>query len=481
MNLASILQGHATAKPDKTAVECHGQRLDYAELWQWIESCAGHLHSQGITPGDRIGLALKEHPSHLILHYAIARLGAVILPLDHRWSVPEKIAVASAFQAKRIIVEEHEGSLGQHQSLALNDAWFRRDAKPPPMPDNRDLPLLISLSSGTTGKPKGALLTHEHMYQRFVSQWKTMGFNSQDRFIGLTPLYFGAGRSFAMAFLAAGATVILDPPPHKPQQLITAINHSEATATFLVPTQLRGLLPLYENTLLLPTLKKLLISGAALYPHEAVAIREKINPHLIAYYASSEGGGISVLDTDEFPDYAHTVGRPAYKTEVQIVDDNHAQMKPGETGRLRYRGPGVAARFIDSDGKPEPVDKEGWFYPGDLACILDSGHVVLRGRDKDVINRGGVNIYPAEIEAILIQIASIREVAVLGEPSKKYGETVVACIVCDEPVAEAILDQHCKNNLAPYKVPSRYLLTDNLPKKPSGKLDKERLLALLSQ
>jgi len=481
MNLTSILQGYATAQPDKTAVEFHAERLSYAELWQRIESYAGHLHNQDITSGDRVGLALKEHVPHLILHYAIARLGAVILPVDHRWTTTEKIAVASAFQAKLIIVEENEESLGQHQSLTLSDECFSGDTEPPPVPDTKDLPLLISLSSGTTGKPKGALVTHEQMYQRFVSQWKTIGFNSRDRFVGLTPLYFGAGRSFGMAFLAAGATVILDPPPHEPQQLIAAINNSDATATFLVPTQLRGLVPLYENKLLLPSLKKLLISGAALYPDEAMEIQEKINPNLIGYYASSEGGGISVLNTDEFPDYAHTVGRPTYKTEIQIVDENNEQIRLGETGRLRYRGPGVASRFIDSDGKPEPADKEGWFYPGDLACILDSGHVALRGRDKDVINRGGVKIYPAEIEATLIKIKSIKEVAVLGQPSKKYGETAVAFIVCNEPVSEEILDKHCKNNLAPYKVPSRYLLTDTLPKKTSGKLDKEKLLKLLFQ
>ncbi len=480
MNLSALLQAHASARPAKTALEFHAERLDYAELWCQIEACAGHLHNHGVASGDRIGLALREHPSHLILHYALARLGAVILPIDHRWTTTEKIAVAAAFQAKLVIVEE-EAPLGNHQTLRLDTAWFTAAHAPPSMPETAALPLLISLSSGTTGKPKGALVTHEQMYQRFVSQWKTIGFDAQDRFIGLTPLYFGAGRSFGMAFLAAGATVILDPPPHKPEQLIAAINAAKATATFLVPTQLRGLLPLYKNTLLLPSLKKLLISGAALYAEEAAEIQKKISPNLIGYYASSEGGGISVLHTDEFSDYAHTVGRPTYKTEIQIVDENNAPVKPGETGRLRYRGPGVASHFIDSNGKPEPAAAAGWFYPGDLACMLDSGHIALRGRDKDVINRGGVNIYPAEIEAALMQVPSVREVAVLGEPSKKYGEMVAAFIVCNEPVEEAMLEQHCRDKLAAYKIPSRYLFTDALPKKPSGKLDKAALVTLLRQ
>ena len=148
------------------------------------------------------------------------------------------------------------------------------------------------------------------MYQRFTSQWVTIGFNSRDRFLGLTPLFFGAGRSFGMAFLAAGATVILDPPPHEPDELVAAVNASRATVTFMVPTQLRELLPLHKDALLLPRLEKLLVSGAALHPPEAEEIRRKVNPGLIGYYASSEGGGISVLNTDEFNDYAHTAGRP---------------------------------------------------------------------------------------------------------------------------------------------------------------------------
>ena len=476
MNLASILQCHADSHGDKTAIEYHNERISYLELWRRVQGCAAYLHERGIRPGDRVGLALKEHPSHLVLHYALARLGAVILPVDQRWTPGEKARNASAFNAKLFILEENAEIPDGHETLTLDRNW--QDTNPdrlPPPPDHPDLTLLISLSSGTTGKPKGALVTHEQMYQRFVSQWVTIGFNSRDRFVGLTPLFFGAGRSFGMAFLAAGATVILDPPPHEPRELVAAINASRANVTFLVPTQLRGLLPLHKDELLLPGLEKLLVSGAALYPAEAMEIRRKVNPGLIGYYASSEGGGISVLNTDEFDDYAHTAGRATFRTEVQIVDERDAQVATGETGRLRYRGPGVAGRFIDSDGGEEAVNREGWFYPGDLAAKLDSGHIILRGRDKDVINRGGVNVYPVEIESVLTQLPAVREAAVLGEPSKKFGETVTAFIASDEAITAEVLNEYCKKQLAPYKIPSRYVVADELPKTSSGKPDKAAL------
>lgn len=481
MNLASILRCHAGSHGDKTAIEFRNEQISYRELWQRLQGYAAFLHERGIRQGDRVGLALKEHPGHLVLHYALARLGAVLLPVDQRWTATEMAGAATAFQAKLLILEEDADAPAGIETLAINkDLQETSSGHLPPMPDDPDLVLLISLSSGTTGRPKGALVTHEQMYQRFISQWVTIGFNSGDRFLGLTPMFFGAGRAFAMSFLAAGATVIIDPPPHEPERLVAAVNGSGATVTFMVPTQLRGLLPLYKDGLLLPRLEKLLVSGAALYPQEAGEIREKVNSGLTGYYASSEGGGVSVLNTDEFDDYAHTAGRATFRTEVQIVDSADKPVKPGETGRLRYRGPGVAGHFIGADGTGHATNREGWFYPGDLAEKTDSGHIILRGRDKDVINRGGVNIYPAEIEAVLAQLPAVREAAVVGEPSEKFGESVTAFIAASEAVSNNALDELCRKHLAPYKIPSRYVVTDELPKTSSGKLDKIALLKQLA-
>ena len=482
MNLSSILCCYAESHGDKTAIEYRNERISYLELQQRMEDYAAGLAARGVRPGDRVGLALKEHPPHLILHYALARLGAVILPIDPRWTAPEQARAATAFAARLLILEDDAPAPDGADILRLTEGWPQGDAvQLPNMPDDAELPLLISLSSGTTGRPKGALVTHEQMYQRFVSQWVTLGFGAADRFLGLTPLFFGAGRSFAMSFLAAGGTVILDPPPHKPQALVATINASAATVTFLVPTQLRDLVDLHESGPLLPDLKKLLISGAALYPDEAREMLRKVSAGLVGYYASSEGGGIAALTTAEFAQYAHTAGRPTFRTEVEIVDAGGARLASGETGRLRYRGPGVARRFIDERGAETPADPQGWFYPGDLAARLDSGHIVLRGRDKDVINRGGVNVYPAEIEAALMQLEAVRETAVVGAPSARHGEIVAAFIAADEPIDQNVLDQHCRAQLAPYKAPARYLFLERLPRKSSGKPDKAALLALLDE
>ncbi|MGI9229151.1 MAG: class I adenylate-forming enzyme family protein [Gammaproteobacteria bacterium] len=481
MNICSLLQGHATDQADKIALRQGQTSIEYGELWRRVEACAACLYQAGVRPGHRVALSLADHQLHLILHYALPRIGAVILPIDHRWSSREKSAALHAFSAHCIVVDKPDETLNAFTQLSAGPDWYAEDSSDlPDIQTVSDEMLLISLSSGTTGRPKGALISHQQMYQRFVSQWETLGFNPEDRFIAATPLFFGAGRSFAMSFLAIGAELVLFPPPYEPEALVETINNSRANCIFLVPTLLRRLLPLAGDGKLLPGIDKLVVSGAALYPEEAVAVREKISSGLLGYYASSEGGGISVLQTAEFAEYGHTAGRATFRTEIQIVDADGNEVAVGETGRLRYRGPGVATVFIDSDGQESGGDDDGWFAPGDLACKLESGHIVLRGRDKEVIIRGGVNIYPAEIEAVLMQHDAVVEAAVLGEPSATLGEDIAAFVVTGTTVSDAEMTRHCQQNMAPYKLPRRFVFSDTLPKKTSGKIDKQALQAQLN-
>ena len=312
-----------------------------------------------------------------------------------------------------------------------------------------------------------------------MSQWAAIGLDSRDCFVLLTPLFFGAGRSFGMCLLAAGGTVRIAPPPLKPGQIVEVLRAAEVTATFLPPTLLRRLLPLAGDNKapLLANLSYLLVSGEPLYASEAMECRQKICENLVGYYASSEGGGISVLKSADFAEHAATVGTPTFRTEVEIVDaENHA-VTDGTAGRLRYRGPGVATRFLDGGGTEKEAGSDGWFYPGDLAEKLPSGHIALRGRDRDVIIRGGVNVYPGEIEAALQQHDAVSECAVIGHDDEGRGQLVVACVVASAD--DSVLESYCRERLAPYKIPSRFVRFDALPKAGSGKIDKKALAALV--
>jgi acyl-coenzyme A synthetase/AMP-(fatty) acid ligase len=235
----------------------------------------------------------------------------------------------------------------------------------------------------------------------------------------------------------------------------------------LFELHLQGQVPLLGN------IDYLVVSGEPLYADEAHEVLEKICPNLYSYYASSEGGGISVLRAEDFAEHAPTVGKPTYKTEVEIVDADDRDVGTGVVGRLRYRGPGVATRHLDADGVESDAGIDGWFYPGDLGERLESGHIALRGRDKDVIIRGGVNIYPAEIEAALLAHPDVAEAAVIGRDDSARGQVVIAFVATTLAV-EALID-YCKSNLAPYKVPQEFRVLDELPKRSSGKVDKTAL------
>ena len=463
MNLASIIREHAHSRGDKVAIHFRDEQITYAEAWGRIEAIAAILAARGVLRGDRVGLSMSEHPDHLLAHFAVGRLGAVIVPMDHRWTDTEKSSAANAFDVGVVLTDDDSFDI-----MPL--------IEPPPI-DDKDCDLLISLSSGTTGKPKGALVTHRNLYERFVSQWHAIGYGEIDCFAVLTPFYFGAGRSFGMSLLAAGGSVLIAPPPMKPPQIIDALQQEYVTATFLPPTLMRRLFELHESGSgpLFPNIQYLISSGEPLFADEAHEVIEKLCPNLYSYYASSEGGGISVLAAEDFDKYAATVGKPTYKTDVEIVDDTEADVGIGVVGRLRYRGPGVATRYLDGDGNEQEASVGGWFYPGDLAERLESGHIALRGRDKDVIIRGGVNVYPAEIESVLLTNPGITEVAVVGIDDDDRGQ-VVSAFFSGDADPDGLTDW-CTERLAPYKVPQEFIALAELPKRSSGKIDKQALLS----
>ena len=485
MNLASLIRSHARNRPDAIAVVQGDEQIDYAALWCRIEMAAHRLLELGVEPGDRVGLCLGDHITHLALHYAVAAVGAVILPIDHRWTAAEKQQVASAFNARLVLREADEAKVEGAQNEAVGCDWGGSDSGAVPiaaLDSQADSTLMVSLSSGTTGQPKGALVTHGQMYERFVNQWVTLGLGSSDRFVSVTPLYFGAARSFCMGFLAAGATVILDPPPHKPAELAAAIAGSGANITFLVPTLMHRLLPLAsEAELMFPDLDLLIFGGSIVHGEEALEMQARLTPHLASYYATSEGGGISVLHSLDIAQHGDTVGRPAFRVEVDVVDAHNKAVPQGETGRLRYRGPGVATAFLDEEGNLDANSGDGWFYPGDLASIDADGYVSLRGREKEMIIRGGVNVYPAELETALRTHPGITEAAVVGWPSPAMGEDVAAFVVGEPDIRSDDLLEYCRTRLAPYKVPKEIFVVDEMPKTNFGKIKKADLIAMLPQ
>ena len=479
MNLAEALAHHAKARPTHAALIQGERAMNYGELNAAVDAYAAALAAQGARAGDLVGLALRDTIEHVILFYALARLGLVILPMDWRWSAEEKTRIAGHFAARFVFVEP-EGAFPGAQCIAFDEAWRLTAAQAPApalFPRGGDLPLLVSLSSGTTGLPKGPRLTHHQFFRRFMTHWINLGLNASDRYLSATPLYFGGGRTFAMSVLFSGGTVVLFPPPYEPAALAREAALREATSLFLVPTLLRRLLELTpQEAAPLQKLRLLLSSGSALHGEERRAIRSQLCPQFFEYYASTEGGGVSLLTPRDQETHGDSVGRPVFGVEVEIVDDAHGPLPAGDVGRLRYRGPAVATGFFGETEQDPETFRDGWFYPGDLASVDAAGYVYLKGRRKDMIIRGGVNIYPTDIEFTLGQHPAVVEAAAVGAPDREFGEQVIAFVTTRQAVPTEDLLAWCRARLAAYKTPKFIFAVPDLPRNSSGKVLKLQLI-----
>lgn len=475
MSLADALDIHARARPTHPALVDGELRLTHAEFAARVRRMAAWLLGVGL-PGDQpVGVCLRDTAQHVVALYALARAGIPILPLDARWTAEEQRNVATHFGASLILVEPEMPALPGLR-CAVPEEGPDAVASGLRFPSDPDAPFVLSLSSGTTGRPKGPLITHAHFLARFRTHWINLGLNGRDRFVSATPLYFGGGRTFAMSVLYSGGTVILRPPPCTPEELVACVAAHRATSLFLVPTQFRRLLALDDVALApLRGLNLLLSSGAPLSEDERFAIRDRLCPNFFEYYASTEGGGVSLLAPGDLEAHGGSVGRPVFGVEVGVVDQSGEALPAGQTGLLRYRGPGCATGYHRDPDASSEAFRDGWFYPGDLAWVDAEGFVTLRGRQKDMIIRGGINIYPADIEAALNAHPDVAESAAVGIPSAEFGEDIVAFVCLARTASAEALLAFARERLPRPKWPLRVIVVEEMPRNSAGKILKQAL------
>ena len=464
MNLSLSLEHHARVRPAAPAIIAGTHTLTHREFRDAVVAMAAGLVEDGVLAGHRVGVALPDSIEHLVMMFALARIGAVMVPLDHRWTAVEHNRVTLHFKVRRVFDSSRPPPTASVASTASTIA------------PGGAAPLLLSLSSGTTGRPKGPVVTHDQFLARFRTHWIHLGFNSRSRYVAATPLYFGGGRTFAMSVLFAGGAVVLAPPPLSAQEIAAEIERVGATSAFMVPTQLRQLLDaptaLRER---LSSLKLLISSGAPLTRTERAAIKQHLCAGFYEYYASTEGGGISLLAPNDQDQHGDSVGRAIYGVSVEVVDAQHRVLPLGEVGRLRYRGSGCVTAFDNDPDASLSSFHDGWFYPGDLASVDTQGFITLAGRGDDVIIRGGVNIYPAEIEAALREHPDVADVAVCGIAHRTRGEDIAAVCVLRAPLTGEVLKQWAADRLAPYKRPGVWVVVNELPRNAGGKVNRMAL------
>ncbi|RYG73049.1 long-chain fatty acid--CoA ligase [Lentibacillus lipolyticus] len=487
---------------EKTAVKVEtGQSWTYQELHEKSNAYANKLYEMGVRKGDRVGILLYNCREYIGLYFAAAKIGAIAVRLNFRLSSHELeyalndsetkvLCFHSDFEEKiepirgQLPVQDYICLPYNHQSTpAWSEEWQVLDSGPIRDIHEQNIkltdPVMLMYTSGTTGRPKGAIWTHDTTLWFSSIQSMKWKFNGSE--IGMTtgPLYHvGAFEDIALPILMMGGTVVITQSKgFDISRVLSVIETEQVTDCFMFPFMIYDMLHLSSlHQYQLRKLKTIYTGGDSLMPWALEQLNETY-PHLgvVQVYGLTEGQPIAAsLDPDDAFSKGHTVGKPMPLTEVKIIDDQGNPVSVGEVGEVAVKSPGVSAGYWRRLDATKETFVGGWCKTGDLGMFDEAGYLSIAGRKKDMIRSGGENIYAAEIEDILYRHHAVKEASIIGIPDPKFLEAVCAVIVPKENIQtteEAIIN-HCKKYLASYKKPKKVIFVDELPRTPSGKIQK---------
>nr|WP_203731843.1 AMP-binding protein [Streptomyces sp. SID12501] len=480
-----------------------GRRWTYAQFTAEVDELAYALIASGIAVGDRVGIWAVNCPEWVLVQYATARIGAVMVNINPAYRTHEveyvlkQAGISLLFASLRHKASDYRAMVGEvrgkcpqlREAVFIGDpSWDALTARgtPVPFPElSCDDPINIQYTSGTTGFPKGATLSHHNILNNGYFVGELIAYTEQDRVCVPVPFYHCFG--MVMGNLAAtshGACVVIPAPSFEPAATLRAVAEERCTSLYGVPTMFIAELNLPDfATYDLSSLRTGIMAGSPC-PVEVMkrVVGEMHMAEVSIAYGMTETSPVS-LQTRRDDDLEHrtgTVGRVLPHIEVKVVDPATGVTRPrGSAGELCTRGYSVMLGYWQQPEKTaESVDAGRWMHTGDLAVMREDGYVEIVGRIKDMIIRGGENIYPREIEEFLYGHPKIADVQVVGVPHERYGEEVLACVIPHEdtePLTLAELRAFCEGRLAHYKIPSRLQVLDAFPMTVSGKVRKVEL------
>ena len=480
------IRKRAYITPNRVALIGGDREFTYQELLQEINRVAAFLHHKLLLhKGDRIAILSQNRIEYFITYFATAQLGLVAVPLNIRLSTAELAYQIEDSGAKAILFErELEPLFNQlNQLVSFESAHTFEDGytlfqMENPISDSSSPndPYIICYTSGTTGKPKGAVLTQENMFWNALNNQYALDLTSSDNCLVILPLFHIGGIGlFAFPTFLSGGTVIV-PGKFDPKQVLKIIDDLQVTVMMGVPTIFNALLneETFHQTDF--TSVRVFCSGGAPCPVELIQeYHEKGIPLYQGFGMTETSPTVFMLSKEDYKRKVGSIGKPVMFCDIDLVDDNGKSVKQGEVGELVIRGGNIFKEYWGLPEKTAEAIINGWFYTGDLAYKDKEGYIYIAGRKKDMIISGGENIYPLEVEQVIGEIKEINEVAVIGIHDEKWGEVPIAIASIRE--GQSILEEHiqnyCSSKLAKYKVPKRIIFLDELPKNATGKLDKK--------
>ncbi len=500
-NLGLFLQKRARLSPGVEAlVEVErGRRFTYAELNARANRIAHALVERGVQPGDRVAFLMMNGAEYLESYLGAAKIGGVMVPLNWRL-VPDELEFILKDSGAEVLIfdtefdESAQALRGRDHALrhwirvgddATRPDWAEgydavaaaaSDADPETRAAGDDL-LFIMYTSGTTGLPKGAVHSHDTMAAASVTVNMTADLRDRDRYLQMLPLFHVGALTPATACMHRGGTLVLM-RAFDPSRAWDVIRDEAVTVGLAVPAMLQFMwgAPGRETT----DVSKLrwLMCGAAPVPVPVIEQYNGIGIEIHQVYGLTETcGPACLIDSENAIAKAGSTGPAFFHTEVRVVGPGGADVEPGEIGEVLIRGPHIMVEYWNRPDATADTIRDGWLHSGDLATVDKDGFVYIQDRKKDMIISGGENIYPAEIENVLVGHPAIVEAAVIGQPSERWGESPIAIVVLEEgksASADEIIE-FCQGKLARYKVPKGVEFTDEIPRNPTGKILKRVL------
>ncbi len=489
-NLALVPVVAAAEAPERPAVKLDDLTLSYGALDAAIARAAGLLRAEGMHPGDRVGLQLPNVPYFPIVYYAVLRLGAVAVPMNPLLKAGE-VAYHLSDSGARLMVGWHgfevEARAGSDQAgaaclLVEPGAFEDLLARSVPVDEVTDRadddPAVIIYTSGTTGTPKGATLTHANLRAGAEVARDLVDAGPDSVAVATLPLFhvFGMNSIMNTTFLGRGLMTLV--PRFEPTMVLEVIERDRATTFAGVPTMYAALLNHPDRSRYDVSALELCVSGGSAIPVEVLrGFDEAFGATILEGYGLSETTGMASFNLRNRERKPGSIGVPVGGTEMKVVDDHDEELPVGEPGEIVLRGPFVMAGYWGREDATAEVMRGGWFHTGDIATVDEDGYLYIVDRKKDLIIRGGYNVYPREIEEVLYTHPAVLEAAVVGVPDDALGEEVGAAVVikAGEQVTPDGLREFVRSKVAAYKYPRVVWFVDGLPKGPTGKILKREI------
>jgi long-chain acyl-CoA synthetase len=491
-NLATLLTESAARDGDHIAIKLDDTEVSYALLDEGTKRVAGILREKGVGPGDRVGIMLPNVPYFPIVYYGILRAGAVVVPMNVLLKGREvgfylkdsgaKVLFAwgDFGEAARAGADEAGAELVAVAPGAFEQLVMAAEAVQGVVDRAGDDDAVILYTSGTTGTPKGAQLTHDNLRRNAEVSRGLHDTSADDVILGALPLFHSFGQTCTLnAGIGAGATITML-PRFDPAKALEIIQRDKVTIFMGVPTMYGAMLHAPEREGADLSSLRLCVSGGASLPLELMREFEAaFDAVILEGYGLSETSPVASFNHSAEHRKSGSIGTPIEGVQMKVVDEDDNEVPTGEVGEIVIKGHNVMKGYWGRDDATQEAIRDGWFHSGDMAKVDEDGYFFIVDRKKDMIIRGGYNVYPREVEEVLYEHPAVREAAVLGIPHPDWGEEVGAAVALKEgeSITAQELRDYVKEQVASYKYPREIWFVDELPKGPTGKILKRDIQA----